>query len=222
MSSVACSILRVPSDTADWQAVDRTIAAAAQQLLADGDAFDRRIAIFPLAPISACISLGYHLTSRLNVRLFQHHRDERTWAWPRRPAPAQDIIVSGLDTRPPRDCPATFLFHFSATIADDSVVEAAVPLDFRVDIRVPTPTTGWLQHPEQINWAAFEARRAFEHARTLAPDAPEWHLFQAGPAPLAVAIGQQLNPTMYATTQLYEYRHKEAQRYKPSIRLGTA
>jgi hypothetical protein len=53
----------------------------------------------------------------------------------------------------------------------------------------------------------------------LAPDAAEWHLFYAGPAPLAVAIGQLLNPTMYPAIQLYEYRHKESPRYKPSIRL---
>jgi hypothetical protein len=54
----------------------------------------------------------------------------------------------------------------------------------------------------------------------LVPDAAEWHLFFAGPAPLAVAIGQQLNPTMYPTIQLYEYRYKESLKYKPSIRLG--
>ena len=69
-------------------------------------------------------------------------------------------------------------------------------------------------------WAALEARRAFERAMQLAPDAVEWHIFYAGPVPLAIAVGLQLNPTMYPPIQLYEYRHKESQRYKPSIRLG--
>jgi hypothetical protein len=213
-------ILQVPTDASDWQAVDRTIAAAARQLLAADDAFDRRIAIFPLAPVSACISLGYHLTSRPHVRLFQHQRDDRSWAWPRRLAPAQDIVVSGLDGNPQRSRVATFAFHYSAAITDDSLIEAAVPLEFRVDFRVPQPSTGWFQHPNQLNWAALDARRAFERAMQLAPDAAEWHIFYAGPAPLAVAIGQQLNPTMYPPIQLYEYRHKESPRYKPSIRLG--
>jgi hypothetical protein len=102
--------------------------------------------------------------------------------------------------------------------ADQQGLQSA-PLDFRVDFRVPQPSTGWLQHPDQLTWAALEARRAFERAVQLAPDAAEWHLFYAGPAPLAVAIGQQLNPTMYPAIQLYEYRHKESPRYKPSIRL---
>lgn len=213
-------ILQVPADAADWQAIDKTIAAAASRLLAGDDAFDCRVAVFPLAPVSTCISLGYHLTSRPNVRLFQHHRDDRSWAWPRRLAPAQDITVTGLDAAQPRASAATFAFHYSASVTDDVLAEAIAPLDFRVDFRVPAPTTAWLQHPDQLTWAALEARHAFERTMQLAPHAEVWHLFYAGPAPLAVAIGQQINPTMYPAVQLYEYRHKEARRYKPSIRLG--
>ena len=54
----------------------------------------------------------------------------------------------------------------------------------------------------------------------LYPRTLRWHLFYAGPAPLAIAIGQQINPTMYPSVQLYEYRHKEVPRYRPSIVLG--
>src|SRR5262245_3304922 len=190
-------VLQVPTAPADWQAVDGDIASAARQLLTGEDAFDRRIAVFPLAPVSACIALGYHLTSRPHVRLFQYYRDEHSWAWPRRSPPAQDIVVSGLNP-PSSGCrAATFLFHYSATITDDVLAEAGAPLDFRVDFRVSEPTTGWLQHPDQLAWAAFEARRAFERVMQLLPSAAKWHLFYAGPAPLAVALGQQINPTMY-------------------------
>jgi hypothetical protein len=212
-------VLQVPTDATDWQAVDATIATAARQLLAGEDAFDRRIAVFPLAPVSACVSLGYHLTSRPHVRLFQYHRDERNWAWPRRMPPAYDIVVSGFDGAAPHIRAATFVFHYSATITDAALAESNAPLDFRVDFRAPVPTTDWLQHPDQLHWTATETRRAFERAMELLPSVAEWHLFYAGPAPLAVAIGQQLNPTMYPAIQLYEYRHKEAPRYKPSIRL---
>jgi hypothetical protein len=213
-------LLQVPGDTADWQAVDRTIAAKSRDLLSGDDTFDRRIAVFPLAPISACISLGYHLTSRPHVRLFQHHRDDRSWAWPKQLAPAQDIVVSGLDQAPHACTAATFVFHYSAAVTDEALREAGGPLNFRVDFRVPKPSTGWLQHPVQLAWATLEARRAFERAMLLAPTATEWHVFYAGPAPLAVAIGQQFDPTMYPVVQLYEYRHKETPKYKPSVRLG--
>jgi len=212
--------LQVPTDATDWQAVDRNIASKASELLSGDDIFDLRLAVFPLAPISACISLGYHLTSRPHVRLFQHHRDTRTWSWPRVASPAQDVTVSGLDSQPSNDGEGTFVFHYSAIITDEALIEAGAPLGYRIDFRAPQPTTGWLQHPDQLSWAAQEARIAFERTMQLLPNAKKWHLFYAGPAPLAIAIGQQINPTMYPAVQLYEYRHKEAPRYKPSILLG--
>jgi hypothetical protein len=210
-------VLQVPTYPDDWQAVDRLIAAEAHRLLAQGDAFDQRIAVFPLAPVSACISLGYHLTSRPHVRLFEHHRDERNWTWPR--LPTEDIAVISVDGAPTVAAAVTFLFHFSSIITDDVLAEAGAPLHARIDFRIPEPGTGWLRHQAQLIGAAQEARRAFERALQRFPDAAVWHLFYAGPAPLAVALGQQLNPTMYPNTQLYEYHHTESPRYQPSICL---
>ena len=121
-----------------------------------GDNFDRRLAVFPLAPVSACVSLGYHLTNRPHVRLFQYHRDDHTWAWPRCQAPAQDIIVSGLDTEDQECRAVAFLFHYSAVITDASIERLGLPIDRRIDFKVHRPSTAWLQHQEQIKWAAFE------------------------------------------------------------------
>ena len=85
--------LKVPTDTDDWQAVDRTIAGTARELMTVEDAFDQRIAVFPLAPVSACISLGAHLPTSRTFGISGITADDRTWAWPRLAAPAQDITV---------------------------------------------------------------------------------------------------------------------------------
>jgi hypothetical protein len=66
--------LRVALDGPDWQEVDRAIGARVTEILQGGDIFDFRLAVFALAPVSACVSLGYHLTNRPHVRLFQYHR----------------------------------------------------------------------------------------------------------------------------------------------------
>lgn len=213
-------VLQVPTDATDWAEVDRAIAERARDLLTGDDVFDRRLAIFPIAPISACLALGYHLTSRPHVRLFQHHRDGQNWSWPRRAAPANDLVVSGLENQTASSKAATFILHLTATITDKVLIEAGAPLDCRIDFRIPAPSTGWLQSPEQITWVAQAARDAFERVMRISPNATEWHIFYAGPAPIAIAIGQQINPTMYPVTQLYEYRHKETPSYKPSIRLA--
>jgi hypothetical protein len=215
----APQVLSVPMES-DWPEADKRIAATARALLAGDDTFDKRIAVFPIAPVSACLALGYHLTSRPQVRLYQHHRDEQTWAWPRRALPPDDIRVTGLEGDSNDAKAVTFAFHFSAAITDEVLVEAGALLDCRVDIGVDIPSTTWLQHPEQMMRAVAATRGAFEGAMRLYPRASRWHLFYAGPAPLAIAIGQQINPTMYPPVQLYEYRHKEVPRYRPSILLG--
>ena len=89
--------LTVPGNSSDWSNVDAGLAAQAKALVASSDTVDRRLAIFPLAPVSACIALGYHLTSRPHVRLFQHERDDRSWVWPKTPVPSVSRrFVEGL------------------------------------------------------------------------------------------------------------------------------
>jgi hypothetical protein len=213
-------LIEVPLDTDQWQQVDMRIAAEVATLLGGADAFDRRVAVFPLAPVSACLALGYHFTSRPHLRLFQFHRDDRTWVWPRGPIPAQDLMVTGLEAPLLEARAVSFIFHLTAQVSDEVLREVNAPLEARVDFRIPNPSTAWLQHPEQLKWISQETRRAFERATQLYPNATDWHIFYSGPAPGAVAVGQQLNPTMYPQTQLYEFRAKESPRYKASIRLG--
>jgi len=56
-------VLTVPMGS-DWPEANQAIATTARVLLAGDDTFDKRIAVFPIAPVSACLALGYHLTSR--------------------------------------------------------------------------------------------------------------------------------------------------------------
>lgn len=212
--------LLVPAETDDWRKVDAEISEAVKQTLSAGDDFDRRIAIYPIAPVSTCIALGYHFTSRPHLQLFQFHRDDRSWVWPKIAPPAQDLVVSGLDGGPSDAEEVCFLFHLTTPVTDDVVREIGIPLDARIDFRIPTPTSGWLQHRDQLKFLSQETRRAFESAMIKYPHARLWHIFFSGPAPGAIAVGQQLNPTMHPPTQLYEFRVKEAPRYRASIRLG--
>lgn len=212
--------IRVPTETADWQAVDRDIAAAARTLMTCDDVFNQRIAVFPLAPVSACLSLGYHLTSRPNVRLFQNHRDDRSWVWPRQVPPTHDITVTGLGNSDAGCQVVTFFFHLSAVITEAAIAELTEPVGRRIDVRVEAPSTSWLRHSDQIKLAAAASREAFEQAMRDFPASQLWRVLYAGPAPVGVAIGQQINSTMYPRIQLYEYRHKETPRYRPSILLG--
>lgn len=64
---------------------------------------------------------------------------------------------------------------------------------------------------------ACMAREVFEDAMAICPGADRWHVFYAGPAPGAVAVGQQLNPTTTPPVQFYEFRHPN---HIPSVLIG--
>lgn len=211
--------LQVPGNTDDWPAVNAKIAATVGDVLSGPDVFDRRLAVMPLAPVSACLALGYHLTSRPHVRLFQNDRDTHSWAWSCKERLVNDLTVDGIDETQTNAHALAFLFHLSAEITADALDGALPDGTASINIRVPQPSTSWLRDPEQLNWVALAARNAFERAITTFSRAKEWHIFFAGPAPAGVAIGRQLNPTIYPPTQLYEYRRNLAPRYRPSIRL---
>ncbi len=211
--------ITVPSNSSDWAKIGGEIAGKAAAVLANTDSFERRIAVFPLAPVSACIALGYHLTSRPHVRHYQNHRDTKSWAWPRTAAPANDITIEIPDVT----CTASdvvFAFHLSATVQDDALKAIIDPACPRFHLRVSSPTVNWLVHPDQITYAATGARKMFEMAMQKFPGAKRWHFFFAGPAPVGVAIGQQINPTMFPPVQLYEFRFKENPQYRAAIELA--
>jgi hypothetical protein len=71
---------------------------------------------------------------------------------------------------------------------------------------VPDHSTSWLKSKTQLDELARKAREMFETASASFPRSTRWHILYAGPAPGAVVIGQQLNPTMVPLVQLYEFQ----------------
>ncbi|MCH7978026.1 MAG: SAVED domain-containing protein, partial [Acidobacteria bacterium] len=165
-----------------------------------------RFAVFPLGPVSACIYLGYLLTNRPTVRLFQYHRDVQTWKWP-----SSDGVSPGLSIDVVKNVESptnmAFLFELSFRI-DRSRIISMLPNDTRSgSIGTPDPQTSWLRDPRQIRTLGAETREVFEDCINHWPQAQQWHIIYAGPAPGGVIVGQQLNPTVTPPVRLYEYSY---------------
>ncbi len=213
-------IIEAQPEKEAWDAIGQRIKAQANDLLASVDPFEFRAAIFPLAPVSAGLALGYYLTSRPNTRLFQHHRDERSWTWSDQTPPLEDISVQGMPSSvQAQNGEVAICFDLSASVTATSVQETGVAFVGQIHVAVPTPGSDWLIHPEQLKQLARKARNVFEECLSAYPHASKWHVFFAGPAPAAVTVGQQLNPTMCPPIQLYEFRRDRVPAYKPSIQL---
>jgi len=199
-----------------WPDVATDTRIALEGVLREGDVFDKRIAVFPLARITACLYVGYVLTNRPNVQLFQFHRDECTWAWPADAIVGPIPTVSFTGNKNPKHI--LFVFELSAKVNAEPLL-CDLPDPMVVSLALEEPNTQWLKHPEQLRQLGILARNMFENALIHSSSDTTWHILYAGPAPGAVKVGQQLNPTMTPPTQLYEYIHP---RHVPSLTIEHA
>ena len=203
-----------------WNAIYDVLVDQVGALCADNDLFNCRFAVFPLAPVSACIALGYLLTNRPHARVFQYYRDERSWSWPENGDLGVQITISGLPNIVTQDAAeVAFCFHLSASISGDALTETGVALDKIVHISIAQPNTGWLRKETQLAELAKAVRQAFETCTEFYPRCRKWHLFCAAPASVAVTIGQQINQTMCPPVQLYEFSRSAKPVYQPSLLL---
>jgi len=208
-----------PSD-GDWNLLLRQMGQKVQALLSDGDPFDRRFAVFPLAPVSTCLTLGHLLTNRPRVRLFQFHRHAQSWQWPAEPTKDAGLKVQGLPAKPRRGRGHMVVcFHLSASIQNAHIAPVRKGAVGVVHVLAQNPSAAWLRASAQLDELGSLSSSLFESLARKFPNAAGWHLLYAGPAPGAVKVGQQLSPTMIPPVHLYEFRATGDPQYQASILL---
>ena len=203
-----------------WDDNYKDILRETTRLLSMGDHYDLRFAIFPLAPVSACVALGFCLTDRPRVRLFQYHRHAQSWKWiaPRNSENIVDVV--GLPARVNRKRGEVVVcFELSAQIQRGHINSFARNAIGAIYLRLAYPSTSWLHSINQLEELGRIAHDTFECIQNRFPNATCWHLFLATPAPAAVKIGQAMNPSMTPPVQLYEFNRCATPTYVPSIRL---
>jgi hypothetical protein len=199
-----------------WALIQEAIRAQIHTMIENSDPVASRVAVFPLAPVSACIYTGYLLTNRLNVRGFQYHRDKATWTWPKDPRALTMPTVGESVKSASVFAEIFFLFELTAPIDASILLDATDGERAVYQCSVPDMSTGWLKSKTQLDELARKARELFEVAAIRYPRSPRWHILYAGPAPGGLVVGQQLNPTMIPDVLLYEFQRP---RHIPSITI---
>ena len=188
-----------------WVEIKSTIRRAVENLTSASDPDLARFAIFPLAPVSACIFFGYVLTSRVNTKAFQYHRDAASWCWSKDVEGAESVSVSIPIKAESLEAQVCFVFALSANVDIEAVSATIVGEKTIYVLGVEHPTTSWLQERGQLAELGLKTRETFERAAERHPKSTLWHIYYAGPAPGAIVVGQQMNPTMVPPVQLYEF-----------------
>jgi len=212
--------VRIEPTSAGWDAATNQIRRIVAEIFSGQDKFSSRLAIFPLAAVSACIALGFEITNRPRVRLYQYHRDDTSWNWPQGENCKSTEVVTASASSPSHQIQdVAFCFHLSAAVSEQSINEVLPGPRGVVNFTVPKCSTGWLRHRRQLAQLGQIARQEFESAVENFPSAKNWHIFYCGPAPGAVVVGQQLNRTMSASVRLYEFQRTRTPQYHESMTL---
>jgi hypothetical protein len=179
-----------------------------------------RFAVFSLAPIPLVVHAGFILSDLVSVEAFQYHRDRGSWRWEDGAEGDTHVRIYGLPSGEKTAVSEVVIrVSLSATIskADTRAVTGECPVE--VDITIERPDVMWLRAPTQIIAAADAFRSVLATLRHRLPQLKRIHLFYAGPTPVAVALGQAINPRMNAPVVLYEYHHQKSPRYERALEL---
>jgi hypothetical protein len=208
-----------------WDASERYIIEEAKRLraLADENGASRFL-YFGLAEIPHAIALGAYLGDERHVDVFDHHRDEGTWAWP---SEEKSIKVSRTTTLTdtvtmPGD--AAVRVEVSAAISDDDVEAAIGPeriadVTIRVENKAPEVATV-IQSSADVQAIRQEFRSALAALSEKRPNMERIHLFVAAPTPVCFALGQELHLRNSVPVQTYRFRKREdAPNYQAAIEL---
>jgi hypothetical protein len=209
-----------PTASSEWTAAAAFQKEVLEEALARSKDLLPRFAVFSLAPIPLAIHLGYVLSDRVEVRLFQYDRDRSTWRWQEGQRGDADFIVQGIPETPTEEpLDVVVRVSLSATIARADTREVVPGDAVEVDIRVGAPDVTWLRDAEQLVEFGQVFRGVLGDIARAVPNARTVHLFYAGPTGGAITIGRAINPRMVPPAQTYQYDRRSEPRYRPAILL---
>ncbi len=165
----------------------------------------RHISLFALAPIPLLVFLGNQLSNKVDVEVFQRHRDTEDWVWKTTGAPVEyrfAKVREGTDRTM-----VAFALSLSGKVRMDFLPSA---IDERFTVYELTlagidPSPTFLRLREDL----IRFKDAYQAAlRTVSRDHGQIeaiHLFPAVPAPVAVLCGRELLPKVDPKLLVYDF-----------------
>ncbi len=158
--------------------------------------------------------------SRPKVRLFQYHRFEKSWNWSKETDTEYDFSISGRpDETVQENVEIGICFEISQVVHNDDICVLEGDINHTIRLSIPNPDPLWLDEERQLLEITKKIHSIYYSCLRIFPNVSKWHLFCAVPAPVAVSIGQQINPTMFPPIQLYEFVKTREKSYSPSLLL---
>jgi len=181
-----------------------------------------KIAIFSLAHIPLGIHLGFLLTNRYPVELYQYDRDKERWlidgnvqaSW------KNEFIIDGIPENVISESGDCILrLGISVTISEEDCLEHVPEPIASIHIASKNPSLSNLLGIDEVKTIGRLFRETGEKLFRKARKINTVHLFYGGPSHLSVHIGRQINSNMWRPVRLYHYDAQKRPRYQVAITL---
>lgn len=166
------------------------------------------LAIFPLHHTATLVLAGRIIGEARPVRVFQYHRQRRTWCWDRNatPQPPGTITVDGLTSQQAHEVLITIELTANLDVNALPVGMANETSSGRmpwVRIQMPNPAPTCIQHPDDLDQFMSVARLAVNHVQDVT-HAQRVHLIAISPASTVFCFGQMLQAGHHPTYTIYD------------------
>lgn len=202
--------------TEGWEAAKKRTKGFYEQVKSDIELNNYAgISIFPLSHIPLLVYLGFLIGDKIPVMTFQYSRNENHWiCCSPEGRGGLDRIQVTEEGRGKKDLVVSI--SVSARVHIEDIREALVSdLENYDELHIST------DKPEIDNVLFYEDVKLIQNAFKQSVEKLHGenrydmvHLFVAVPAGLAVEIGRSINPNMWCSVSLYNYRFRENPKYQ--------
>ncbi len=217
---VVIDLTNIPGEGDDFYSVaSRRIRRDVAHLFAEGMEVHetRHISLFALAPIPVLMLLGSALGNKVQVDLYQRHRDTEDWLWKREGVPARHAFrTMCVGSDPTR---VALLMSLSGCVEPGnlpSTIDDTFTI-YELALESPEPSLTYLRRRADLEDFENVYRQAFAQIRAKHPGLVDLHVFPAIPAPIAVACGRELLPKIDPVLLVYDFDKVQGYRLRQRV-----
>ena len=192
-------------------------------LLKKNTSIPRDFYLFSIHRIPLVIHLGFLLGDGVKVTPFQYNRVTHTWQWDLKMdlGPGDQFSIDDTQINMGnKNENFIMLFEISSKIDTLDYLEHIPTCGGIFRITANVPGREWLKYRKQLDDFTSAYYHALSQIRRQNPFIKTFHLFYAGPTPLAFRIGQAINDTMMSRFVTYNFNEQSIPRYKKIFEFG--
>lgn len=163
-----------------------------------------KVSVFAIAPIPLLIYLGSKLSDKVEVNLYQRHRDTETWIWNGGKGSAQydtQLLKEGKDSSL-----VSLLINLSGRNPVDSLPDhVSDGTVYELTLCNQNCSPLFLNAQEDLNRFVVEFNQTLARIRQTHPSLVCLNLFPTVPAPVAIAMGRSRLPKADPPFKVYDY-----------------